>query len=124
MKKIIIISCSLIIIIILIIVLNWKSIVYFRLNSINLPENCETYEINVNLNHFHLYHTIGSKVIKSDSGLNYVKKYIEENNSKLTLSNIRVKDFFTEREYAMFEYEEKIPVSERNKYIEIEFYLY
>lgn len=84
-----------ILIVLFYIIFCWKIPVILSINEIKLPENCEIiYDTKVEFSDVYESKILGEKVIRCDEGYEYVKNYVEENNSLAQLEYITVIKYF------------------------------
>ena len=69
----------------------WKIPVFIRIETLDLPEGCETvYPVKVHISDVYWLHVKGEKVIKCDLDYREAKEYIETHNSEAELKYIQI----------------------------------
>ena len=95
MKKIRKLIFSLILIVLFYFIFCWKIPVILSINGIKLPENCEViYDTKVEFSDVYEDKILGEKVVRCDEGYEYVKNYVEENNSLSQLEYVNIVEYF------------------------------
>ena len=95
MNKIKQITLIIIILIIKIICL-WRVPIYYKLKSINVPEESIEIKTKICLTDVYEFHIIGERVIKYDGGYENAFEYIQEYNTDKKINNIDISPFFKE----------------------------
>lgn len=95
MKKIRKLIFALILIVLFYFIFCWKIPVILSINGIKLPENCEViYDTKVEFSDVYEDKILGEKVVRCDEGYEYVKNYVEENNSLSQLEYVNIVEYF------------------------------
>ena len=69
----------------------WKLPIVWRMETLKLPEGCETvYHTKIRISDVYWLHIKGEKVIKCNMGYEAAKAYIEEHNSEKVLKHIEI----------------------------------
>lgn len=107
----------------------WKLPVILTINSLKVPEDAEVlYDTKVIFSDVYESKILGEKVIKCDEGYNYVKNYVEENNSLSQLQYINVAEYFGMTDDAVYFSDfddnfdlQNMSAEEMNKYVKIRY---
>lgn len=129
MKKIRKLIFALILIVLFYFIFCWKIPVILSINGIKLPENCEViYDTKVEFSDVYEDKILGEKVVRCDEGYEYVKKYVEENNSTSQLEYINIVEYFGMWDDVVYDFEfdnnfklRNMSEDERNQYIKIRY---
>ena len=71
--------------------IGWKLPVIWKIETLRLPEGCETvYPLKVEMSDTHWWHISGEKVIACDAGYEAAREYIENHNSALKLYHLSI----------------------------------
>lgn len=74
--------------------LGWKLPFVMKMESLDLPEECETvYRTQIRMSDVYWLHIEGEKVIKCDLGYEAAKEYIELHNSEAKLTDIEIYEY-------------------------------
>ncbi|RKJ44612.1 hypothetical protein D7X98_10755 [bacterium 1XD8-76] len=110
---------------ILLFLFGWKVPVILKIESLHLPEGCETvYPVKVHVSDVYWLHIKGEKVIKCSLGYEAAKEYIEAHNTLEKLENIRIFPYGGMSDIAIYdaEYDEEFRErADQDCYIKIDY---
>lgn len=112
--------------VLLLILLGWRLPVIWKIESLRLPEDCETvYPVKIQISDVYWLHIKGEKVIKCSLGYEAAKEYIEANNSLGKLAHISIYPYGGMSDIAVYdaEFDEDFwNQPDRDNYVKISYF--